>query len=125
MKWTLESALALVRHLQTRVAKPCGYHACLGGSVLNNGESDKDVDLYFLPLVGQPADSAKLIRYLETRLGPSEPIGDAYPGELFYEHRLKFEQAPTGRVDVFIVGTTTELTRAVFFTAEQALKSVA
>lgn len=47
--WTLEEAVKLVRALQAKT-REFGYHLTLGGGVLNNGFSKKDVDLYFLPL---------------------------------------------------------------------------
>lgn len=47
--WKLEEGLNLIRALQGRV-REFGYHIALGGGVLNNGTSDKDLDLYFLPL---------------------------------------------------------------------------
>lgn len=48
-KWFLEDALVLVRELQPQTRK-FDYHLALGGGVLNKGQSDKDLDLYFLPL---------------------------------------------------------------------------
>ena len=47
MMWTLDQAVVVVRRLQ-RDVHALGYHVTLGGGVLNNGESDKDLDLFIL-----------------------------------------------------------------------------
>jgi hypothetical protein len=47
--WYLADALLMIRQLQALVW-PMGYHVALGGGVLNHGYSDKDLDLYVLPL---------------------------------------------------------------------------
>lgn len=47
--WNIEDGLRLVRALQPECRR-FGYHLALGGGVLNNGRSYKDIDLYFLPL---------------------------------------------------------------------------
>lgn len=47
--WTLEDGLKLIRAIQND-SREFGYHVALGGGVLNRGESEKDIDLYFLPL---------------------------------------------------------------------------
>lgn len=39
----------LIRDLQ-EIAWPLNYHVTLGGGVLNHGYSDKDIDLYILPI---------------------------------------------------------------------------
>lgn len=52
-KWYLADAQLLVRRLQA-IAWPLGYHVALGGGVLNHGYSDKDLDLYILPIYNQP-----------------------------------------------------------------------
>ena len=48
-KWYLADALLLVRKLQAAVW-PLGWHVALGGGVLNHGYSDKDLDIYVLPI---------------------------------------------------------------------------
>ena len=83
--WTLDAALDLIRGLQPKTPD-CGYHLCLGGGVLNNGRSDKDLDLYFLPLgSGKPSDAEKLKAYLERLWGAGTDLfvvdPDAYEGE--------------------------------------------
>lgn len=65
-RWTFKDAQTLIKGLQASV-KPFGYHVCLGGSVLNDGSSRKDLDLFFLPLdSGKPESSPeKLLTFLE------------------------------------------------------------
>lgn len=46
MTWTLEEALEICRRFEDT---NCGWHVALGGSVLKNGHSDKDLDLIFFP----------------------------------------------------------------------------
>lgn len=85
--WTLDDGLAVVRSLQP-LTRQFNYHLALGGGVLNNGSSDKDLDLYFLPLgytkeednekrlakIQENADN--LLKFLESMWGKSEPIGN-------------------------------------------------
>lgn len=78
--WNLDDGLKLVRALQMETRK-YGYHLTLGGGVLNNGESKKDIDLYFLPLdntkLAQP-NPGSLIDWLVKMWGNYEIIGDNY-----------------------------------------------
>lgn len=50
--WTLIEALLLIRKIQPEI-HAMKYHVCLAGGVLNNGQSDKDVDLVFLPITNE------------------------------------------------------------------------
>lgn len=80
--WNLDDSLSLVRALQSTV-KQFGYHVALGGGVLNKGTSDKDVDLYFLPLDNKklPVLTDKLVNYLNNLWGSPEVIGKEYEEE--------------------------------------------
>lgn len=60
-KWYLPDAAMLIRELQRRLWPLC-YHVALGGGVLNHGYSDKDLDIYVLPIY--------------PRAGSDETIGD-------------------------------------------------
>lgn len=72
--WTLETALAVVRKLQP-LTRLYGYHLCMGGGVLNRGESNKDLDLYLLPLDDQgTVDYDGMLMEMETEFGPSADI---------------------------------------------------
>lgn len=128
-KWTLEEALMLIRGLQPETRK-FGYHLCLGGGVLNKGFSDKDLDLYFLPMTGNLEEVVKkenvdkLVGWLEKIWGPKEALGrgpfniaaynptirefiiqeivEEYPLEIPYRIKCKFNYSGL-RIDVFIL----------------------
>lgn len=72
--WLLDEGLKLVRSIQGDLPK-YGYHVTLGGSVLNRGKSDKDLDLFFLPMGDRPMPDA-LVKWLETLWGPSRPVSE-------------------------------------------------
>lgn len=48
MKFTIENALEIVRHLEPKLAE-IGYHTALTGGCLYRGGSDKDVDIILYP----------------------------------------------------------------------------
>ena len=115
MNWTLADALSVIRILQPETRK-FNFHLCLGGSVLNTGSSEKDLDLYFLPLDnGRPPDGSELVKWLEGLWGTSEDLLGRYaeaaeadppypllPSQV-YQQKLKFTR-PDGRIDVFVLG---------------------
>lgn len=77
LKWRLDEGLKLIRALQGRV-KEFGYHIALGGSVLNNGDSEKDLDLYFLPfdnLNVSKEDTTGLLSWLTALWGEPWTLG--------------------------------------------------
>jgi hypothetical protein len=80
MRWTLEDGLRLIRAVQSR-AKQFGFHIALAGGVLNNGTSEKDIDLIFLPFnnvkVAQENQDG-LVEWLTELWGYPEPIGEGY-----------------------------------------------
>jgi hypothetical protein len=106
-RWTLEDALPLIRALQPDT-KRYGYHLCLGGGVLNKGHSDKDLDLYFLPLGPNNADPDGLLAYITSLWGEGEPLSSrrakdpSYPPDPIMRKRSKFSYSGM-RIDVFIV----------------------
>lgn len=76
VSWTLEDGLKLVRALQ-RESRGFGYHISLGGSVLDEGRSDKDVDLYFLPIENSnfpKANPRGVIEWLERMWGDGKDL---------------------------------------------------
>lgn len=78
MKWTIEEGLTLIRGLQPQ-AKTFGYHIALGGGVLNKGVSEKDLDLYFLPMDNSkdyPIRQDQLVTFLNEVWGYGVPLGD-------------------------------------------------
>lgn len=104
--WTLEDGLSLVRTLQPE-SRQFGYHICLGGGVINNGQSKKDLDLYCLPLnnMSTKPNARGILGWLKETLGGWELIGglEYGDGESHYTWKVKFRNG--GRcVDVFIIG---------------------
>lgn len=125
--WTLDEAISLIRGLQPECRK-FSYHLCLGGGVLNKGQSKHDLDLYFLPM-GKKEDikAEGLVRWLESLWGKGEafkavPKLDVYGERLIVGHNEfgeprydypeeeqkyafagKFNYGEL-RIDVFVVG---------------------
>lgn len=107
--WTLEQGLKVVRALQPHT-RQFGYHLTIGGGVVNNGESEKDLDLYFLPMGGfnkrlesKPDD---MLAFLEQLWGKAETIRKEYEDdddkEMLYKHAVKFSRKDKQRIDCFI-----------------------
>lgn len=92
--WLLDDGLRLVRAIQ-QDCRAFGYHVAMGGSVLNTGRSEKDVDLYFLPLEnGKPREDGKLVDYLVQLWGGNfEQIGSEY-GEGAGEEKQNAAEGP-------------------------------
>ena len=122
MIWTLPEGIWWIRAIQQKI-RPLGYHACLGGGVLNNGSSAEDLDVYFLPLNDQDNYVTATMRALSLRdflqgvWGTEYPLGGgpeggpyvqpedtdmAYPPcQVFTKGRYTYR--PGGRrIDVFI-----------------------
>lgn len=80
--WKLDEGLELIRLLQPKT-RDFGYHLTLGGGVLNKGESNKDLDLFFLPLdnASVAVDAEGLLRWLQGLWGDYEGLRapDGYP----------------------------------------------
>lgn len=102
--WTLEEGVELVRSVQKYCHKNA-YHVALGGGVVNKGYSEKDVDIYFLPMTNKHPDDAaadKIKSLLELLWGASLPLSENYPGDDNYRHKIKFTFEGR-RIDAFIV----------------------
>lgn len=108
--WTLLKALTLIRGTQ-ETAKGYGYHICLGGGVLNKGVSNKDLDLYFIPLINDGMDPKGLVQSLEIGWGPSSGEAESWSDPTRHDpfsHKLRFtgskpSDAFIGQIDVFII----------------------
>jgi hypothetical protein len=109
--WRIDDALMLVRKIQPKI-RPFSYHVALGGGVLNKGESDEDLDLYFIPFSEQGPDPLALRTYLISVLGTEYNLGGpsvrpadvnlVYPDEPTWVNG-RFTYCGEGRrVDVFI-----------------------
>ncbi len=106
--WTIENGLKLVRALQP-LTREFNYHLALGGGVLNKGESEKDLDLYFLPMGGFNINGAEqkpnpdgMRKLLDKFWGVGKDISKDYGNEKGYKHAVKYMRNGTQRIDVFI-----------------------
>ncbi len=108
-KWYLADALILVRELQA-LAWPNGWHIALGGGVLNHGYSDKDLDLYVLPIYNQPVclDELSILSKLAEVLDATHPDGEPVcsfqgnPHEC-YTYSVRYPYKKNQSVEVFVV----------------------
>lgn len=106
--WYLADGIQLVAALQPATRK-FGYHVTIGGGVVNNGYSEKDLDLFFLPMGGFNADEDEsdpngMLNYLEGIWGNSTPIKKEYfleVEDMLYQAAVKFFIGKQ-RIDVFI-----------------------
>lgn len=103
--WTLSQALELIRDLQPLVREE-KYHMLLGGGVLNKGESDKDLDLVFIPLNGEESHPGKIVAMLFDVFGSfGKAIRDSPDygsGSIWYfKEMIKYDYLGK-RIDVFI-----------------------
>lgn len=102
--WTIEEARELISVLQTKV-KEFEYHIVLGGSVLNNGKSDKDLDLFFLKLNGYGGKKSELYDFLHSWFKPLRSIRDSpdYQLDCMWHYRdMQMGKYNGKRVDLFI-----------------------
>lgn len=114
--WDLERSLVIVRALQP-VVRDFNYHLTIGGGVVNKGQSNKDLDLYFLPMGGfdvskKKPQSDKLLKYLSKMWGEPDPIAKTYgygqSTTSFYKHAVQFirwgglDRKIRQRIDCFI-----------------------
>ena len=108
-QWTLEMALVVIRALQQET-RQFHYHLCLGGGVMNNGRSEKDLDLYFLPLGDGEPDLAGIQRWLDEMWGKGEDLGE-YNNVAPYVYRRKYKYGEQ-RIDVFVLGAGENIPQA-------------
>jgi hypothetical protein len=103
--WTLEQGIDMVRNLQVK-SREFNYHVCIGGGVVNKGESSKDLDLYFLPLDnGDAPDRLGLEIWLSDMWGDGEPISDPSYENMSPTYKSKMFYLLDGnrRIDTFVV----------------------
>lgn len=108
-QWGIDDALLLIRRMQKEV-RPLGYHLALGGGVLNKGYSNKDVDIYILPCLGEKHRMFDLLRLMRKEWGNPDLIGTSGgtdDGEGIYSVKHKYTSR-LGRIDVFIVRGSNE-----------------
>lgn len=92
--WTIVDGIDFVRTLFS-MAKECGYHVGLIGSVLRDGKSNNDLDIVFLPYENDPNIKVNW-RILEQKLK------DDYSAERARDMSLpgdqEYEQSPNREV---------------------------
>ena len=109
--WKLDNGLKVVRAIQQN-CRSYGYHLTIGGGVVNNGSSEKDLDLYFLPMGGfnkdKKNDADGMLKFLATLWGYPEKLSKGGDNEEYkdmdegcYAHAVKFT-TNNKRIDCFI-----------------------
>ena len=110
--WKLEEALTLIRGLQPEVRK-LGYRVCLGGEVLNKGESKNDLDLYFISRDNprQKVYPDRLVRWLSKLWGSRTDIDSPADEKSIYDYAFIYWYGGLG-INVFItIGGASEEVR--------------
>jgi hypothetical protein len=108
--WTLQEGVEIVRSIQPALHDVL-WHCSLGGGVLNNGFSMKDLDLFMAPFESEEdaASSAEVLALLAA-WGPWEFIAGEYVAGpeaailTCYEQKVKFHLPSGQRIDVFMAG---------------------
>jgi len=101
--WTLEEAISVARGME-KICAPQGFHVALGGGTLMNGNSRKDLDLFFYPhrRDAETPTNFKRLRGILTTLGGITNLGPVDFGE--YDHKEVFQGKLQGRrVDLFFL----------------------
>lgn len=102
--WTLQQAVELIQELEPAV-RELNYHITLGGSVLHKGSSDKDLDLFIVPLNGFPSTPIKILVLLMDYLGSCRALRDGpnyqADADFHYDQAQLFDYMGK-RIDVFI-----------------------
>jgi hypothetical protein len=102
--WTLDESLKLIRTIQPEM-KNYEYHITLGGGILNNGISNKDLDLFFLKLNNHTGQGWGLFQYLSKIMGPLIGIRDSpdyHEGDMWHYTYMYKGRYDGKRVDLFI-----------------------
>ena len=99
--WYIDEGIMTVRAVQD-IAKKFGYHATIGGGVINKGSSKKDLDLWFLPLNG--------LNYRDDNKGDSSGLLEALAKVWGTPHKIDYpeDSAPDPNANPFIVDELAE-----------------
>lgn len=115
--WVFKDAQELISAMRTKV-NSYGYDIALGGSVVTNGASPNDLDLFFLPKNdnGTPLP-VDLLMWLASKFGPGKTIIPAAtapngaapanrqyvgPPPAIFTHKMRFDLAGR-KIDVFVI----------------------
>lgn len=103
--WTLAQAIPLIHELAPLV-RELDYHLCLGGSVLVTGNSDHDLDLWFIPLNGYESEPAKIYVLCQSTFGSLTSLRDSpdyKTGEPWHVKEMQRATYMGKRIDLFIL----------------------
>lgn len=109
--WDLESALKFIQKIQPS-AKVVGFHVCLGGGVLNKGESNNDLDLYFLPLEDESnhpddkrrTDPVNIMEIMNRVTGNTGTYQEDYDNlRTSYRAKMVYKYTLNSKIDIFVV----------------------
>lgn len=102
-KWTLDEAISFVRELN-KLANKRGYHLGIAGSVLINGESSNDLDIYAFPLHYEDSrpDERELVVLLRTLDFNIKPLENGEYNES-YANIYRFYDSKNRTIDLFVI----------------------
>lgn len=102
--WTLAEAVDLIHELQP-IVRELNYHITIGGGVINAGSSEKDLDLWIIPLNGYESHAHDIVSLLIENLGHCTALRDspdyAPDAHPHAESMQRFEYCGK-RIDVFV-----------------------
>lgn len=103
--WHIDSAMSFIVEFAPLV-RELDYHLCLGGSVLHEGHSDHDLDLWFIPLNGYESEPAKIYVLCQTTFGRLTSLRDSpdyKAGEPWHVKEMQRATYMGKRIDLFIL----------------------
>lgn len=103
--WNLSDALDLIREIQPLI-REVNYHITLGGGVLNEGMSEKDLDLFIIPLNGYESNAGAVMEVLNNVFGSYgrslRDSPDYGPDSFPHAKEMKMFDYPGKRIDIFV-----------------------
>ena len=102
--WTLAEAVTLIQEIEPLVRER-NYHTLLAGGVLHTGQSDHDLDIWFIPLNGYESDALGILSLLRENWGQYRSLRDSpdyKAGEPWHLREMHRFEIYGKRVDVFI-----------------------
>jgi hypothetical protein len=103
IKWTLETALSLIREVDPTLRERYSCFLGLCGGVLIKGASDKDLDLILIPLNGnQKAEFEAALIWLSKKWGKYTSVGQSVTEQQAFVP-LHFIQYKEMSIDVILI----------------------